>query len=293
MTFDFLGERLDLDKVAASGQCFRWTPAPLGGYIVPAGGRCAAIYKIDGLLRVHEYTIPDHNPGNPDAIAAREWWNYYLDECSDASERWGVLDYYAKREPDDYLSRATRAAEGMRILHQDPFEALVSFIISQNNNIPRIKRTIEGLCRHFGTHHFIPTARGNFPGAEWWDFPAPEALTDERALQGLGLGYRDAYVANAARAVMTGRLELDRLALVSYEEARARLKMLPGVGDKVADCVCLYGLGHLEAFPIDVHIRRVLEREYSGAFPFTQFGSFAGLVQQLIFYYEREHTANF
>ena len=171
MTFDFLGERLDLDKVAASGQCFRWTPAPLGGYIVPAGGRCATIYKVDGLLRVHEYTIPDHNPGNPDAIAAREWWNYYLDECSDASERWGVLDYYAKREPDDYLSRATRAAEGMRILHQDPFEALVSFIISQNNNIPRIKRTIEGLCRHFGTRHFIPTARGNFPGAEWWDFP--------------------------------------------------------------------------------------------------------------------------
>ena len=105
--------------------------------------------------------------------------------------------------------------------------------------------------------------------------------------------YRDAYVTNAARAVMTGRLELDRLALVSYEEARARLKMLPGVGDKVADCVCLYGLGHLEAFPIDVHIRRVLEREYSGAFPFTQFGSFAGLVQQLIFYYERECSANF
>ena len=293
MTFDFPGERLDLDKVAASGQCFRWTPAPKvpGAYIVPAAGLCATIHRLDGLVRVHEHTISNANPTSPESLSARAWWRHYLDEGSENCERWAVLDYFAARDPDAYLSRATRSADGMRLLRQEPFETLVSFIISQNNNIPRIKRTIEALCRRFGKHHYTPDRRGNFPGAEWWDFPEPEALTDEGALQGLGLGYRDAYVANAARAVSTGRLDLENLPLVLYAEARARLKMLPGVGDKVADCVCLYGLGHIEAFPIDVHIRRVLEREYSGAFPFSQFGSYAGFVQQLIFYYEREHTA--
>lgn len=288
MTFSFSAPGLDLEKIAASGQCFRWTPAPLGGFLVPAAGRCAAILRVGENLHVVDYTVSGYNT-QTDAAGNRFWCDY-LNENAATAEYWRELDLWTKREPDSYLTRAIQAGRGMRILHQDPFETLVSYIISQNNNIPRIKRTIEALCRKLGAHHYIPTARGNFPGAEWWDFPAPEALADERALQEFGLGYRDAYVANAARAVASGRLDLAALSLCRHEEARARLKALPGVGDKVTDCVCLYGLRHEGAFPIDVHIRRVLEREFPGGFPFERFPNYAGLVQQLIFYYEREST---
>ena len=287
MTFTFRAPRIDLDKIAASGQCFRWTPGPVGGYIVPTGGRCGAIYRLEDEVHIREYTIPDENPLDPAAVDARALWGHYLGQFDPTSDYWDAVDLWTAREPDAYLARAARAADGMRILHQEPFETLISFIISQNNNIPRIKRTIEALCRKFGRRRYIPTIRGNFPGAEWWDFPAAEALTDERALQGLGLGYRAPYIAAAGRAVVEGRLDFRELGVMPYAEARAVLKMIPGVGDKVADCVCLYGLGHIEAFPVDVHIRRVLEREFPGGFPFERFSGFAGFVQQLVFYYER------
>lgn len=286
MTFSFRAPRLDLDKIAASGQCFRWTPGPVGGYIVPSGGRCAAIYRFEDWVCIHEYTLPVSAPVDTEAVT-RDAWLHYLGETELYAEYWDVLDLWTGREPNTYLTRAIRAADGMRILNQEPFETLVSFIISQNNNITRIKRTIEAICRKIGRRHYIPTARGNFPGAEWWDFPAAEALTDERALQGFGLGYRAPYVAAAARAVVEGRLDFRELRVMPYPEARAVLKTIPGVGDKVADCVCLYGLGHIEAFPIDVHIRRVLEREFPEGFPFRQCMEFPGFVQQLVFYYER------
>lgn len=289
MLIAFHAPRLDLDKIAASGQCFRWTPAPLGGYLVPTAGQCAAIYRLGNEIHVLDYTLPGGTPFSPEGVAARDQWGHYLG-IYEPPEWWDDLDLWAKREPDAYLTRAARAADGLRLLNQAPFETLISFIISQNNNIPRIKGTIEALCRRFGRRHYIPNARGNFPGAEWWDFPEPETLTDDRALQGLGLGYRDAYVANAARAVAEGRFELDKLSCLPYDAARARLKTLPGVGDKVANCICLFALGYKDAFPIDVHIRRVLEREFPNGFPFERFPGYAGFVQQLIFYYEREST---
>ena len=289
VTFEFDAAGIDLDKIAASGQCFRWTPAPEvpGGYIVPTAGLCGTVYTIGNRLYIREHTIPDHNNLNPTAIAARGWWGRYLDMGTDYRSRRTDILYWASREPDGYLARAARAGEGMRILNQEPFEALVSFIVSQNNNIPRIKRIIENLCRHLGKRHFAPTARGNFPGAEWWDFPEPAALADESRLRDLGLGYRLPYVVAAARAVASGALDLEALKLTAYERARARLKELPGVGDKVADCVCLYGLNHGEAFLVDVHIRRVLEREFPSGFQTNHFPGFAGYVQQLIFYHEQ------
>ena len=166
----------------------------------------------------------------------------------------------------------------MRILNQEPFEALISFIVSQNNNIPRIKRILENLCRHLGKRHFVPTTRGNFPGAEWWDFPEPAALADESRLRDLGLGYRLPYVVAAARAVASGALDLEALKLTAYERARAESQVYIKVKA---------GLNHGEAFPVDVHIRRVLEREFPSGFQTNHFPGFAGYVQQLIFYHEQ------
>lgn len=280
--------RLDLGKIAASGQCFRWAPGPVtGSYLVPTSGRCAVIYRLDDLIHIRDYTVSGgSHPAAPDWRESSHFWENYLGlPCSD--HWWEELETYAHRESESYITRAAASAYGMTLLRQDPFETLISFIISQNNNIPRIKASIEALCRRHGRRHYIPTARGNFPGAEWWDFLEPEALTDKDKLQGLGLGYRDEYVAAAARAAVSGSLNLPGLSLGPYDQTRARLKALPGVGDKVADCVCLYGLGMAQAFPVDVHIHRVLNREFPEGFPFHRFPGYAGFVQQLLFYHER------
>lgn len=280
--------RLDLDKIAASGQCFRWASGPVAGsYLVPTSGRCAVIYRLDDLIYIRDYTVSGgSHPAAPDWRGSSHFWESYLGlPC--INHWWEELEVHARREPESYITRAAASAYGMTLLRQDPFETLISFIISQNNNIPRIKASVEALCRRHGRRHYIPTARGNFPGAEWWDFPEPEALTDKDKLQGLGLGYRDEYVAAAARAVASGSLNLPTLSLGPYDQTRARLKALPGVGDKVADCVCLYGLGMARAFPVDVHIHRVLEREFPEGFPSHRFPGYAGFVQQLLFYHER------
>ncbi len=278
---------LDLDKIAASGQCFRWAPGPIAGsYLIPASGRCAALYSLDGAIHVVDYTVSGgSHPAAPDYRGSLHFWENYLG-LPEAAHWWEELETYARREPESYITRAAASAYGMTLLRQDPFETLISFIVSQNNNIPRIKASIEALCRRHGRRHYVPTAKGNFPGAEWWDFPEPEALTDKDKLQGLGLGYRDEYVAAAARAVASGSLSLSVLSITPHLEARARLKSLLGVGGKVAECVCLYGLGMTQAFPVDVHIRRVLEREFPEGFPFHRFPENAGFIQQLLFYHE-------
>lgn len=180
---------LDLDKIAASGQCFRWAPGPIAGsYLIPASGRCAALYSLDGAIHVVDYTVSGgSHPAAPDYRGSLHFWENYLG-LPEAAHWWEELETYARREPESYITRAAASAYGMTLLRQDPFETLISFIVSQNNNIPRIKASIEALCRRHGRRHYVPTAKGNFPGAEWWDFPEPEALTDKDKLQGLGLG---------------------------------------------------------------------------------------------------------
>ena len=183
--------------------------------------------------------------------------------------------------PEAYLSRAAAAACGMVILHQPTWETMVSFVASQNNNIPRIKASLAAMCRRFGKRITTPA------GEEYYTFPAAEDLTDAADLAGLGLGYRDKYIAVLASAVTTGALAVPTLEAMDYARAKAVLKAVPGIGEKVANCILLYGMGHLEAFPVDTWIRRVLEREFLDGFPMERYAGFAGLIQQLIFYYER------
>ena len=127
------------------------------------------------------------------------------------------------------------------------------------------------------------------PSGGWvYTFPEPEKLADAATLGGLGLGYRDKYLAALAAAVAGGGVDLEKLATTDYEAAKEALKAIPGIGEKVANCILLYGLGHLEAFPVDVWIRRVLEREFPDGFHAGRYAGFAGLVQQIMFCYERE-----
>lgn len=275
-TFEWPVEHFDLDQIAESGQVFRWERRGPENYAIPAGGHFCVAYM----------TAP-----NRLAVRCREhlaiFWRHYFGLGDARTEHWQVINTWAERDgPDAYLSRAAEAAGGMAIIHQTAWEALASFVISQNNNIPRIKSSVKKLCQRFG--QMITTPDDEL----YFTFPEPGLLCDVSDLQGLGLGYRDKYLAGLAAAITAGALDLDKLEAMDYNRAKAVLKAVPGIGEKVANCVLLYGMGHLEAFPVDTWIRRVLEREFPDGFPLERYAGFAGLVQQIIFYYERKMRAD-
>lgn len=255
----------DPDRIAESGQCFRWAPVGSGGYRIPFRDACLYIRAAeDGGLEL--------DCGETEFQAV---WREYFDLDTD----YAALRDRVDRELDPFLYRAVRAQRGIRILRQDPWETLVSFIISQNRNIPAIRRSVERLCLAAGE------AREDRRGVPFYAFPGPERILrlDDAALDSCRLGYRAKYVRAAARAAAEGRLHLGSLAEAPEEETLAALTSLYGVGIKVASCVSLFGLHHLDAFPVDVWIRRVLETEYPGGYPRERYSPYNGVYQQYMF----------
>ena len=255
-------------KTFECGQCFRWNPDGSGGYTGAASGRAARVFALGGTARVE--------CGEADI----GFWRDYLDMGT---------DYDAARESvmrGEYLTDCARTGEGIRILRQDKWEALCSFIISQCNNIPRIKSIVEKLCELFGEPFETPWGRR-------YAFPPAErvALLEEPELAPLHAGYRAPYIINAARAVASGDMDLDAAAGMDADAARAYLKTLSGVGDKVANCAVLFGLHRLDAFPIDVWIKRALREHMPPDFDPKTLGEYAGLAQQYMFFAERAVSA--
>ncbi|MBQ0125130.1 MAG: DNA-3-methyladenine glycosylase 2 family protein, partial [Clostridiales bacterium] len=210
-----------------------------------------------------------------------EVWEKYLglDEDYDAInadilEKFGVYN--------GVINDAVKAASGIRILRQDHWEALCSFIISQNNNIPRIKGLVQSISRAYGEKF------SSF-GEECYAFPTPEAVLDAGvpALDALKMGFRSKYIIDAAARVVDGRIDLEKIEEMPFETAEEYLMQIYGVGKKVADCTLLYGYHKTEAFPVDVWIRRVLEKYYPCGVDFDKLGSYAGIAQQYLFCYER------
>ena len=255
-------------KTFECGQCFRWNPDGSGGYTGAASGRAARVFALGGTARVE---CEEADIG---------FWRDYLDMGT---------DYDAARESvmrGEYLTDCARTGEGIRILRQDKWEALCSFIISQCNNIPRIKSIVEKLCALFGEPFETPWGvKHSFPAAE------RVALLEEPELAPLRAGYRAAYIINAARAVASGDMDLDAAAGMDADAARAYLKTLSGVGDKVANCAVLFGLHRLDAFPIDVWIKRALREHMPPDFDPRTLGEYAGLAQQYMFFAERAVSA--
>ena len=204
------------------------------------------------------------------------WKSYF-----DLEEDYGKIIDSIDRE-DDYLLRAADYGSGIRILRQDLWEMIVSFLISQQNHILRIRRCIENICTEYGEK------LEDGQGKAYHAFPTPQALASlqEDALMVCNLGYRSKYVVRAARSVTEGECSLATIRKLPYPEARASLLQLYGVGEKVADCICLFGLHHLEAFPVDTHIRQAMEAHYKEGFPLERYAGCQGVLQQYIFYYE-------
>lgn len=181
------------------------------------------------------------------------------------------------------LRKAAAFAPGIRILRQDPWEALCSFILSQNNHIPRIKGIIQRLCGQFGP-----------PGEDGPGFPSPQRLAglSLEDLAPLRSGFRAKYLLSAARLVTEGAVDLQALQTLPLPQARLCLQQIAGVGPKVAECVLLYGLHRLEAFPLDVWMKRVMQVWFPQGKP-EDFGPYAGIAQQYLFHYSRHHPKIF
>ena len=262
----------DLDQIAESGQCFRWMPVREGGYLVHDGADQAYIKQIGTVLLVRY-------AGN-----TLVKWFRYLDAGTDYRN---ILESIP--DDDKYLRAAADRGRGLRILRADLWETMISFIISQNNNIPRIKASISALCRKLGKpRRSLLGEVGKDLGKDFYfTFPAPADMADLDALQGLGLGYRDKYLAELARDVMFGRFRPDKLQDMSTDEARRYLKSVRGIGDKVANCILLFGLGRHDAFPVDTWMKKIIDREYGGKFPLERYPKTAGIMQQYMFYAER------
>lgn len=261
---------IDLAQTFDCGQCFRFEPCGEDGYRGIAG-RHAAQIRWDGETLCIDGSL--EKPVTREQFES--FWRRYLDLDRD----YAVIYRSLVRRMGSPMRRCVRYSPGLRVLRQDPFEALISFILSQNNNVPRIKGIIRRLCR-FGE----PLGGGDFA------FPTPErilSLTGGEMAE-LRCGWRDAYIRDAARRVADGRLDLKRVALLPLPEARQALQTVRGIGPKVADCVLLYGLGRLEAFPLDVWMKRAMVSLFPDKTP-ADFGRYAGIAQQVIFHYCRSH----
>lgn len=257
----------DIAKIADSGQCFRMNPLPDGGYSVIAFGRYLQVRDLGGGRNSFSCTEEEF-----DTI-----WADYFDLDSDYS---GIASMIP---PDDRFLRAALAyGHGMRLLHQDPWETMVSFILSQRKNIPAIKASVEALCTRYGEE-------AAWNQITYRSFPTAERLTGIGCedLRTCSLGYRDKYVAEAARQFEAGQIRFDELEKAGFDAAKSSLKGMYGIGDKVADCILLFGLGYKNAFPEDTWIKKILEKEYAGHFPKERYDGHLGMVQQYMFYYAR------
>lgn len=254
-------DELDLVKTFECGQCFRWNADENGAYYGVASGKDLRIWQENDRVIC---TARDEDIS---------FWQSYFDLDVDYNE---ASSFFTS---PDYLKSCADFGKGIRILRQEPWEALCSFIISQCNNIPRIKKIISTLCSHFGDKLEYGL----------YSFPSPERLAflSEKDLAPLRSGYRASYILNAARAVCEGSLDFEALTDMPSEEAFAQVKKIHGIGDKVANCFMLYGLHRMDRFPIDVWMKRALERHFPKNFDPAVLGSFAGLAQQYIFYYAR------
>ena len=259
-------ENYNIDQIFDCGQCFRFSLTEDGAWT--------------GVAYRHHLTLrqPDSRTllisGIDEAAFIDTFAQFLCLEDDYDAIRASIRTHFGQ---DATIETAMAYGDGIRILKQEPWEALCSFILSQNNNIPRIKKIIESLCRQCGE----PI------GGDLFAFPTPEALliAGETVLRACGAGYRADYLLNAAESVVNGTLNVDAIHALPSDEACAALTKLHGVGPKVAACALLFGFEKLDCFPVDDWIKKILHEHYADSLDLTKLGPYAGVAQQYLFYY--------
>ena len=259
-------ENIDLVQTFECGQCFRWQKNSENSY--------TGIFK-GKKLELSQLT-PNTIILSTDMSDFKKIWYKYFDLETDYKK---IGENITTLHP--ILKKAYIECSGIRILHQEPWETLCSFIISQNNNIPRIKKIIKSLCDLFGD---------KIENSKEKSFPSSEVISklNLEDLEPIRSGFRAKYILDAARKVSSKIVDFNKIENLDYIDAKNELMKIKGVGPKVADCVLLYGFHRLEAFPEDVWIKKVMNKFFKNESP-KIFGEYAGIAQQYLYHYSRMH----
>ena len=259
----------DIEQIAESGECFRWNKIGNKHYSGIIGQDYCEVWQEGNKVEF--------------IGVSEEKFKYYFDLERDYSK---IKEHFSD---DAILKEAIGFGEGIRILNQDKFETLISFIISANNNIPRIRKSVEKISRKYGQKI----------GEGLYAFPTPIQLANatEEALKETGVGFRAKYIVNTCKSILNG-VNLDELSKLPTKNCKKELMKLMGVGPKVADCVMLFSMGKTDAFPVDVWIKRIMENLYIKQemslnqiqkYAEEKFGEYAGIAQQYLFFYARDN----
>jgi len=279
----------NIEQILECGQCFHFEKICDNEYAIAAKSRLLHIKQEGASVTFY----------NTDEETYREIWRDYFDMDMDyggiiktiVENEKNYLDLHGHRESE--LRKAVEEKGGVRILNQDFFETLISFIISQNKQIPHIKQIVAALSKRYGTY------LGEVNGNDYYSFPDAEtlaAVTDEE-MRACRVGFRAPYILDASRKVASGLISEERLRAADPAEAKRELLTIKGVGEKIADCVLLFGLGKRSAFPVDVWIKRIMNELYFDheasnveimSLAKELYGEYGGYAQQYLFYYGRE-----
>lgn len=267
----------NISHIFECGQCFRWNRCSSNSFVGIANNKILKVEQEQNEIRFINVTKQEFE----------YFWKEYFDLNRDYTKIKNIL------RQDKVLDKAINFGWGIRILKQDFWECLISFIISANNRIPMIKKSVDNISKLYGE-------RLLFEGKEYFSFPTPNQL--EKAtieqLEKCGVGFRAKYIISTINMVLSGKFNIEQLYKMDTSSAREKLQELPGVGPKIADCVLLFSLERYDVFPTDVWVKRVMEYFYSedGNLKLNQiqsmakelFGHLAGFAQQYLFYYARE-----
>lgn len=270
----------ELEHIFDCGQCFRFGKTGENTYTGVAGAHALKISQYGKTVTLYDTSERDFY----------DFWYDYFDLSCD----YGKIKKTLSKDP--VMREAIKYGEGIRILRQDLWETIISFIISASNNIPRIKGIIERFCQAFGEEI-------RYMGKTYYSFPTAEktaglAIND---LSVIRAGFRDKYIINTAKEIAGGNFSLNSMRSLPTPDAKKMLMTLSGVGNKVSDCILLFGLNRADAFPVDVWIKRIMEYCYfDGETPISaisalaeeKFGSLGGYAQQYLFFWARENKIN-
>lgn len=272
-------EDFDAKQIFTCGQCFRWRELDHNYFRGVVANRVVDLEQISpSEIRIHR----------TESDFYKQYFHRYLDLDTDYSAIKKVL-----MTKDQIVKTAITHGEGIRILNQDPFELLLSFIISGNNNIPRISNAIKAISENYGT--FIE----RLDGEAYYGFPSAEQLRDVGVddFRKLGVGYRDKYLYDAVQGILNQRVDLEQLKTADYKTLKDNLMLIKGVGSKVADCIILFAYQEKSAFPVDTWVKKIIATYYDESmtndkailkFADDHFGAYAGVAQQYLFYYARK-----
>lgn len=273
-------ESFDPEHIFECGQAFRWDREEDGSYTVVAHGRVINVDSFDKNVIIK----------NTDNEDFEKIWKNYFDLESD------YLKIQSTFNDDDIMKKAIKYGRGIRVLNQEPFETMISFMVSANNRIPQIKKSIGLISKYYGKKI------GEINGIEYFSFPTPEALANakpEDLREYCRVGFRDERIVKTSKLIWDGTYDINSFINMSREEVKKNLIELPGIGPKIADCILLFAFKKKDSFPVDVWIKRVMETLYFGKevnknlvseLGREKFGKYAGVAQQYLFYYGRENA---